>query len=658
MKKILITGANSYIGTSFENYISKNFADEYIIDTVDMLDERWRERSFAGYDSIFHVAGIAHSDNGKISEDKKKLYYQVNTELTIETAQKAKADGVKQFIFMSSAIVYGDSAPIGRLKRIAKDTPVSPANAYGDSKVQAENGILPLADDDFKVVILRPPMIYGKGSKGNYLQLSKFAQKLPFFPNVKNERSMLYIESLTEFVRLMVENEESGVFFPQNAKYSSTSELVNEIAKAHGKRIRLIKGFTWALKIMSHLTGLVNKAFGNLSYDMSLSEYKEDYRVLGLKDSIRKTEGAELTKKVLILVNHNVVIYNFRKELVQRLVADGYEVYLSCPQGNRIAELKGMGARFIETDVERRSKNPLTDLKLMRHYKKMMKEVNPDIVLSYTIKPNIYGGIAARKLGVPQLANITGLGTSIEDGGLSSKLILNLYKFGLKEAKVVFFQNQSNLDFFENKGLVKNKALLLPGSGVNLQEFCYEPYPEETGETILLIIGRMMKNKGTGEILEAARIVRKKNPNVIFRFIGFADDDWQATIDSAVSEGIIEYPGNQTDVHSFIKNSHATLMASYHEGMSNVLLETAATGRPIIASNITGCRETFDEGISGIGFRIKDSGDIVRAVEFFLSLPYIKRAEMGRAGRAKVEKEFDRQIVVNKYIEEIEKEVN
>lgn len=658
MKKILVTGANSYIGTSFENYINENFAGRYSVDTVDMIDGSWREKSFAGYDSVFHVAGIAHSDNGKISEEQKKLYYQVNTDLTIETAEKAKADGAKQFIFMSSAIVYGDSAPIGKSKVITRDTPLSPANAYGDSKVQAEKGILPLNDAYFKVVVLRPPMIYGKGSKGNYPQLSKFAQKLPFFPNVQNERSMLYIENLTEFVRLMVENEESGVFFPQNARYSGTSQIVSEIAKAHGRRIRLVKGFTWALKLMSHITGLVNKAFGNLSYDMSLSEYKENYRVLGLKDSIRKTEGASLKKKVLILVNHNVVIYNFRKELVQRLAAEGYEVYLSCPQGNRIAELQQMGCHFIETDVDRRSTNPLADIKLLSRYKKMMKDVRPDIVLSYTIKPNIYGGIAARKLNIPQLANVTGLGTSIENGGLSSRLILWLYKFGLKSAKTVFFQNQSNMDSFISKKVVSGNSALLPGSGVNLTEFCYEEYPVESDETVLLIIGRMMTNKGTGEIIDAARQIRSQNKNVVFRFIGFADDDWQATVDDAVKEGVIEYPGNQTDVHGFIKNSHATLLASYHEGMSNVLLETAASGRPVIATKIPGCQEIFDEGVSGIGFKPRDSADIVRAVNSFLKLPYRKRAEMGRAGRIKVEREFDRKIVVNKYLEEIEKEVN
>ena len=208
MKKILITGANSYIGTSFETYLKENFPDDYVVDTVDMIDGTWREKSFAGYDSVFHVAGIAHSDNGKISEDKAKLYYAVNTDLTIETAKKAKACGVKQFVFMSSAIFYGESAPIGKQKVLTKDTPVNPANCYGDSKFQAEKGIQVLSDDSFKVVILRPTMIYGKGSKGNYPLLAKIALKTPLFPYVKNERSMLYVENLCEFVRLIVENDQ------------------------------------------------------------------------------------------------------------------------------------------------------------------------------------------------------------------------------------------------------------------------------------------------------------------------------------------------------------------------------------------------------------------------------------------------------------------
>ena len=200
------------------------------------------------------------------------------------------ASGVKQFIFMSSAIVYGNSAPIGSMKLITKDTAPAPADFYGDSKLQAEKGILPLADGSFRIVILRPPMIYGKNSKGNYPTLSAITQKLPVFPKVNNCRSMLYIGNLVEFVRLIIQNEECGFFFPQNAEYSNTSELVNYIAEAHGKKIVLVDKTAWALKLVSHATGLVNKAFGSMAYEMSMSEYRENYRLFSLAESIRLTE--------------------------------------------------------------------------------------------------------------------------------------------------------------------------------------------------------------------------------------------------------------------------------------------------------------------------------------------------------------------------------
>ena len=291
MKKILITGANSYIGMSFADYLAQpEFAGMYQVDTLDMIGDAWKSFDFCGYDTVYHVAGIAHSDNGKISEERAKLYYAVNTDLTVACATRAKEAGVKQFIFMSSAIVYGDSAPIGKSKIITRDTPVNPANCYGDSKVQAENGLRPLDCDTFKVVILRPPMIFGKGSKGNYPLLSKLARKLPAFPKVENCRSMLYIGNLVEFVRLMIENDECGTFWPQNPQYSNTSEVISLIAKAHDKRCVLIPGFGWALKLMSHATGLVNKAFGNLAYDQSMSEYKEPYQKYSLKEAIEKTE--------------------------------------------------------------------------------------------------------------------------------------------------------------------------------------------------------------------------------------------------------------------------------------------------------------------------------------------------------------------------------
>ena len=289
MKKILITGAHSYIGMSFENYL-KQWPKRYQVDTVDMVGDAWREKSFSGYDAVYHVAGIAHSDYGKISQERAELYYRVNTHLAVETAEKAKADGVRQFIFMSSASVYGESAPIGKDKVITRSTPVSPVNSYGDSKVQAEKGILPLQDDNFKVAVLRPPMIYGKGCKGNYSTLTKLAKKLPVFPYVDNQRSMLYIENLVEFVRLVVDNEEQGIFWPQNNEYTNTSEMVKMIAQVHDKRVIMIRGLNWALKLMSHVTGLVNKAFGSLCYDHEMSRYKQDYCVVNLADSIRETE--------------------------------------------------------------------------------------------------------------------------------------------------------------------------------------------------------------------------------------------------------------------------------------------------------------------------------------------------------------------------------
>lgn len=285
-KKVLVTGKNSYIGNYFTDYCK----DDFEIEKISMRGDEWKKTDFSRYDVVFDVAGIAHADVGKVTEEEKARYYAVNCDLTYELAEKAKAEGVKQFIFMSSAIVYGDSAPIGKRKVITRDTPVSPANFYGDSKVQAEKKIQPLDSDSFKVVILRPPMIYGKGSKGNYPVLSKMAQKLPVFPYVKNERSMLYVGNLAEFIKLVIRNEDRGIFWPQNAEYSNTSELVKLIAKTHGKKIALVKGATPGLKLMSKATGLVNKAFGSLSYDMAISDYKENYRKYDLAESIELTE--------------------------------------------------------------------------------------------------------------------------------------------------------------------------------------------------------------------------------------------------------------------------------------------------------------------------------------------------------------------------------
>lgn len=291
MKRILITGINSYLGKRFKAYMAGR--PEYATVSISMRDGSWRNENFRGFDVVYHVAGLAHSDSGRISKEKSRKYYEINTELTEELAKKAKREGVGQFIFMSSAIVYGDSAPIGQRRRIAPGTRCTPANCYSDSKLQAEERLKKLADERFRLVILRPPMIYGPGCKGNYPVLSLFARNLPIFPKVSNERSMLYVDNLMEFVKLMIDNNEAGIFFPQNAEYSNTSELVRMIAAAHGKSLRLTKAFNWALRLLRTFTPLVDKAFGSFSYDMAMSEYKQNYRLYSLEESIRITEGAQ-----------------------------------------------------------------------------------------------------------------------------------------------------------------------------------------------------------------------------------------------------------------------------------------------------------------------------------------------------------------------------
>lgn len=281
MKKILITGANSYIGTSFECYMNQ-FGNEYQIDTIDMQDPAWKEKDFSGYDVVFHVAGIAHQ---KETKENKELYYKINRDLAIDIAKKAKAQGVSQFIFLSSMSVYG--MVVGK---IDKDTMPNPNTNYGKSKLEAEKGLLVLENDSFKVAILRPPMIYGKGCKGNYRTLAKLSLKLPIFPKVKNQRSMLYIDNLSCFVKLLVDRQSRGLFFPQNKEYVNTSEMATFICQAKGKKIHLTRLLNWTFPILSLGTSAIKKAFGSLIYDMSLSEDREEYSLCTFEESILRTE--------------------------------------------------------------------------------------------------------------------------------------------------------------------------------------------------------------------------------------------------------------------------------------------------------------------------------------------------------------------------------
>lgn len=358
--------------------------------------------------------------------------------------------------------------------------------------------------------------------------------------------------------------------------------------------------------------------------------------------------------RILILANNDVGLYQFRKELLERLVRDN-EVFFSVPEGKLIAKLEAIGASYIPcTLLERHGTNPIKEMKLLFWYKKILKEYKPDIVFTYTIKPNVYGGAACASLGVPYVVNITGLGTAVENSGLMQKITLTLYRWGLKKAQKVFFQNTENRDFMLKHGVIKGEYDLIPGSGVNLERFHVCDYPE--GETVdFVFVARVMKEKGIDQYLDAAKAIRKTHPETRFHICGNCEQDYENILHELERQGVVIYHGSVTDMTPVYKMSACTVHPTYYpEGMSNVLLESCASARPIITTDRAGCREIVDDGVNGYVVQQKNSQDLIAKIEKFLSLSLEERRKMGLAGRAKVEREFDREIVVKAYIKEIE----
>ena len=286
-----------------------------------------------------------------------------------------------------------------------------------------------------------------------------------------------------------------------------------------------------------------------------------------------------------------------------------------------------------------------------------MRDIKPDIVLSYTIKPNIYGGIATRSLRIPQLANITGLGTAVENPGLMQKFLVMLYKFAFKNVRTIFFQNEENMAFFKKKKIYIDRHELIPGSGVNLSQFVPSEYPNDD-EVNFLFISRVMKEKGIDYYLEAAKTIKSKYKNANFHICGFCEEEYKGRLQDFVDDLTVIYHGPINNVSEFLKGMHCIVHPTYYpEGMSNVLLESLACCRPIITTDRSGCREIVDDGINGYMIRQQNQEDLNNALDRFMNLDYSHKKTMGLAGRKKVEEQFDRQIVVNKYIETIRKEV-
>ena len=362
-----------------------------------------------------------------------------------------------------------------------------------------------------------------------------------------------------------------------------------------------------------------------------------------------------MKKSVLILSNSLKGLFSFRKEVIKAICDASYDVTISIPERDERAEyFESIGCSLVETKLSRRGMNPFADCNLLLNYRKLIREIHPIAVLTYTIKPNVYGGMACRLTKTSQLANVTGLGDAVENGGWLQKLTITLYKMGLAKAKTVFFQNATNRNYFIQNKIADDDSILLPGSGVNLNHHTFQEYPTNDETIKFLFIGRLLKDKGIEEFFEAAKNVKNRYPNTEFQILGPVEGPYKPVLEANIQLGTVKHLGSTTDVRPFIGAVHCTVMPSYHEGMSNVNLESSANGRPVITTNVAGCRETVDDNITGFLVNVTDAKDLADKFEKFILLNHEQKEQMGLAARRKVEREFDRQIVINAYLKEIE----
>lgn len=359
--------------------------------------------------------------------------------------------------------------------------------------------------------------------------------------------------------------------------------------------------------------------------------------------------------RILILANSSSGLMDFRGELLLRLKKEGFTVYVSVPDQRKVEELEGAGVIVRPVEMNRRGINPLQDLKLYANYRKLLKEVKPDAVLTYTIKPNVYGGFACRRRGIPYLSTVTGLGSAFERKGLLKSLVCFLYRGGLSGAEAVFFQNEENLHIFEELGIRGKRQVLVAGSGVDLKRHVPAPYPGHRDKvTRFLYVGRLMQEKGSGEFLETAKRMHAEfGDRVSFAAVGYAEGAYEEKAQEAKQEGILKLIPYQNDIRPYYREADAVVMPSYHEGMSNVLMEASATARPVLASNISGCKEIVEEGKSGFLFEKESAQALYEACLRFFRLDEESRRQMGLAARKKVEREFDRDRIIDVYMDEI-----
>ena len=594
MKKILITGANSYIGTSFEKYMEQ-FGEDYSIDTVDMIGDSWKSKSFSGYDCVFHVAGIAHQ---KETLENAHLYYEVNRNLAIATAKKAKSEGVEQFILLSSMSVYGMETGV-----ITKKTVPHPKSHYGKSKLQADERIVKLNCDTFRVAILRPPMVYGNGCKGNYQRLRSFALRSPIFPDYPNKRSMVYIDNLCAFIKDVIDENKYGLFFSQDSKYVNTSEMVKEIAKENGKHIRMTKLFNPFIRIAPF--GIVKKVFGSLIYCFESND-----------DGFAVKDSPTHKRKALFIASMASMLDNFNRNNISILDDMGYEItlaaYFKDEDSNSLEknkqffrEMSSKGYNVVHIDFSRSVFNLAKQFKSICQVRKLLKN-QFDLVHCHSPICSVITRLLFRKYRKKQKGKIiyTAHGFHFYTGApLKNWLIYYpIERLLSRYTDVLITINKE--DFKRAKSHFRaNKTLYIPGIGVDLKRINntivdVENKRAELGINndlfVLLSVGELSVRKNQSVVLEALAQIKNKNPNmmdrILYLVVGKGDMN-DRLIQLSKKYGIdsnVRFLGFRTDVYELMKMSDAFIFPSLQEGLPVALMEAMGSGLPCVASKIRG----------------------------------------------------------------------
>lgn len=663
-KKVLITGKHSYIGESFENYAKKNYAENFEISTIDMIDGTWKDIDFSLFDIVFHVAGIAHADVGNVSDEIKQKYYKVNTELAIDVAKKAKEMGVKQFVFMSSMIVYGDSAKYGQKRVITKDTIPVPSNFYGDSKWQADKGVRRLESKNFNVTVLRPPMIYGKESKGNYPMLAKLAKKLPVFPNVKNERSMLHIDNLCEFLCQIMLIGKGGVFIPQNEEYTNTSNMVEEIAKVGGKCIHISKILNPAVwlcsKVPGKISGMVNKAFGNMTYAQNMSEYPDlNYRVVDLKESIKRTEERISERpKALILASVASMIDQFNMQNIRLLLKNGYQVDVACncKEGNTISDarvkdlidyLNEIDVSVIDVPIPRKITNLKGVFKSLKQVKRMCNNNCYDLLHCHSPIGSVVARLAAkksRKHGTKIIYTAHGFHFYKGAPKINWIIFYPIEKFCSRFTDVLITINKEDYNFAKKHMKAKNIEYI-PGVGVDTKKFKLDNFDKSVkrkelglneNDIMILSVGELNQNKNHEVAVKA--IARLNKPNIHYYIAGQGEKE-QYLNEIAESMGVnLHLLGYRTDIVELLNVADIFVFPSFREGLSVALMEAMAAGLPCIVSEIRGNVDLIDDKHGGFLCKPDDVDAFCESIKLLIKED--KRKHMGEYNRKIVDK-FD-----------------